>query len=374
MSNVKIRVLATPLLANIEIPYQELRSSFDEFWKAHQDEIIQHHGIKARKNKKGGHSPLAQQMAENRIGFTNLYGQVLNRAALKAIHGEERDILFVESFELLEFDPDKEFASMKAIFFLNPGIEFDESKLVKDIKDPVKEVFDDVFENAQKQIQYKFRELYDWDDKPIETGCRVLLDIIKDKTQAVRTTWYDFEEVPDSLKIPLTEHAKGDLFQVQEGEDFLNVKVHDVMGVDLPDFDDELVKLEGHQSVEDFKKLAESDFNNYVKNSRLNAAVDHFIDTIVLNSKFETVPQSFVDGASEELMSNHVRRFNGDLKKAMEAVGAVDDGDFYNKFAGQVMKDLAQSLALNKYADMHNLERGNREVIFQHMVDSINWL
>lgn len=369
MSKMIFKPLATPFQADIEFDYEELRKELDEVWKENEQHFIKKYGIKA-KTVKGGYSPAAQKMAEKRIGVITLYSQHILNKCLDRIKEEESDIFFAENIDLVKFSKEDN-AQVRVKVYLYPKLKFDK-ELEHEIKDPVEGSVEEFIEGRIAEIRYEHKSLID--SEVVDKNSRVLLDIIESTKNSVRGIWYDFEEVPESIRKELEGKKKGDQFDIEQGDLVTVVKIHDVKEIVLPDFDDELAEISGFESVEKLKEISNNQFDTYKENARLSAVVSHYVEQIMLNSTYGPIPQVFLDRSVESMKKQHIDHFGGDKEKAYQAIGVSSEDEMYNKLVGTTMRDIAQKIALNKYADLHELDREDMLSIQKHMLSSAKWV
>jgi len=363
-----IRPLATPYQALMFFEYDDLQSGFDEYWEAHKEGIVKKYNIKAR-TFKGGYSPSAREMAENRIGLKALYSDVFLEKIVEKLNNEDQDFLHLEQFHvnLLEKEVPVE---VSCTYYKFPYIEF-RGDLNMEIENPVKETFEEHLEVRKKHLIFKNREIIENKSGVVEENSTILLDLIKGTNDAQRGLWYDYNEVPEYIGDILGK-SKGGQFEAKQGEDLVIVNIVDVRTVLEPEYDDSLCSDFG--GVEGFEAKIREGFDSYVWNAKMNACISSVIDQIATNSDYGPVPQNFIDRSVDYYTDNHMNSFGGDEKKAYTAIGVSSREEMENKFIGEIMRQLAQKLSLKAYARMHSLDEKDVKVIQDHIMEKTVWV
>jgi FKBP-type peptidyl-prolyl cis-trans isomerase (trigger factor) len=370
--------MATPFRSIVPFDYEQLRADFDEYWEMHGQLLERKFKFKGKKIK-GGRAKKSKDYLEKTVGYTQLYGEVLWHAALEQLGNP----LFFTMIKLESFTPERTFAI--CVYYKYPTIDLKESidfKLERQVEYDKEKAWGKRCQELQHQ--YRTTSSYEGEGMVNETQ-QVLLDLTascEGKPYPTATTqgmWFDVSTVRiKSLKEALIKHKKGDLFEVlfdneEEKCVAIQVKIHDVHDIQVPQVDDELAKDAGFDDLNTLQTKFYEEYDAYVKNAEESQACDHILTEIVTKSEIGPVPNEYVNLNVDRSIKDFIQNHRGNKNKAMKSIGAKDENDMRHLFIGQVHRDLYQKLAMRYYAEKYELDPEDTNGILSDMRKRIIW-
>lgn len=379
-----IEPMAQPHRVIIPVPYDEIRESFDEFWAENEDAIINKFKVKGRKLK-GGKMKDAQSIAENNIGFRQLYTPVF----VNKIHDNIKDVLFVEDVEG-KIDPDNEKVfNIYGKFYYTPQIVLDKDpdfNVEKRFNDNVEEMY----ESRLEDLKRKYRTIQDYEGD-IQVDHSILVDIISscdgepyDRGTA-RGKPFVVKDLPEAMRDAILEHKKEDLFEVSyvadgrdpemEGKTInSHIKIYNVQEIILPEINDELIKEENFENMEEFRAKFEEDYNNYLENSKKSIVMDHIVTDIVSGLHHPEVPQVWINANIKSMKRHVIETYQGSKERAMAAMRVDKEEDMDTLLKGEVLRDLVRVMAIRAYSTYYDLDSEDDDAILDHMMENVRWV
>lgn len=382
IDNFVIEPLSQPYRVTINVSYDELRNSFDNFWKNNGDSILRKFNVVAR--NKGN----ARSMVEKNLGYIKIYRNIL-ADIVKEVVGD--NLFFVNSIELEDFEPDMN-TKIIAFIYLMPELEINDGFHINwEMNDPIKSTVDDELTRTLKEIQYKNREFVNSeDDIEITDRHRVVLDVLSScegvtyDRGIVRNHTVDVEMLQKEIREKIVGHKKGEHFEVSYIMDDrdpeyvgkqmdLSIRILDVINIIEPDIDDKLIEGEGFENMEAFESKFRKDCQNYMENARLGYAMDHVLNQIIHNCVIPPIPHIWIENNVNSFMENHMSKFNS-RKEAMMSLNVRKEDDLRSLFRNRVIQSLVQDLALRQYMKMNELCSKNVDMIGKHIMERIKWV
>jgi FKBP-type peptidyl-prolyl cis-trans isomerase (trigger factor) len=392
--------LSQPFRAVIWFKYEELRERFDAYWNKvigpalegetvsitpQEKSLIKSLRIKGKKGK-GGKMKNAQKMAEKRRPPSVLYYSVLGEILRERI---EKELLFVEGVQLFDFVPDKQ-AQLGAVFHYMPELEMEGEINWECVKPPMPSK-QQQFEARLKELQRQFRTLKDDPEGVITEQSNVCMDIdaFIDDEQYVGGTinkqWVEVAGIPiPELRDHLLGKKVGDEFKCEFTANKLDtdhggenvqatIRIHNLQQVEIPEVDDKLAQDAEFDDLKSFEERFDKDYTAYVKRAEQSILVDHVIKQIVGSSPVPSLPMQWIKFQTDGMAQEHLARFRGDRRKAMDAIGVKGDDAFEEYFRGQLYRQFMQQLALKLYEKMFKVEPGSDEM-FASMMSKVRWI
>lgn len=379
-----IEPMAPPYRIVLWFRYDDLRAAFDLYWEQNSESLIKNLGVKGKKSK-GGEMPSGKGMVESTVPLKRIYQSVL----VERLRDKVPEIFYMDGMELFNFEKGQD-PHLIAIVYFHPKLELKVpiNWACKRPKEPSRK---EQYEQRLRELQMQFRKLEDDPDGTITETSNIQMDITASIDGnpyvggSVQSQWVDISGIPlKDLSAQLIGHKVGDLFEV----DYLAnprdpgaagktvhaiIKIHNLQKIIMPPVDDDLAKDAEFDDLKSFEARFNQDFEGYLLNMRRAVSSDHLIGHIVQNSKIPPIPQGWLDLVVKSMSDEHIKRFNGNRKAAMKAIGANTEDDFKHRFTGQAYRELMQDLSMRKYCEMYNLELGS-DAVFDHMLDNIKWI
>lgn len=366
----------------INIPNKELRSRFDAYWAKNGDDISKKLNVKGRKGK-GGKQSSAQKIAESAVNPRILY-----LGAMPDLLNEYfKDILFIESLEIYQFEDDKpeEDAQVLALLYFYPEIHRDgpiNMKLDKSNKVEIEE--EKEWENRQREIKAKNIEY-----KPVEGDLTAdhecMMDLLAsvdgkpEEAMSFRKQWRGLKYLPKGLQDEIIKHKVGDLFEY----DFVMgevktvhymIKLYDAREGVLPEVTEELAKKEGFDSIEKMKENFLLRYNNYVETQMKQVVAENIIHGIMMSSTFDPFPLIWVKENIARAIEHYKDRVKGDEAKLLAMFGAKDMSQVEDNLKSELYRDTLQRMALKYYAKEFKVGTEEPNAIIDHMLANVEWI
>ena len=274
--------------------------------------------------------------------------------------------------------------TFKATVTVKPEVEISNYKNIAAVKKEAVVTDEDVAKEIER-LRERNARIVDVDDRAVEKGDNVVIDF---------TGYVDGEtfEGGSAEKFPLTigsnqfipgfedqiiGHKIGEEFDItvtfpedyqakelQGQSTMFKIKLHEIKTRQLPEVDDEFVK-----DVSEFDTLdaLKEDLKKKLLDRAEKAAQDDFenqlIDTVIGNMTAE-IPQCMVENSINEMVQNFEYRLQAqglDLKTYLQYTGMEMDA-FRKTFAEQADKQVKIRLALEKIAQLENIEVSDEEL------------
>ena len=274
--------------------------------------------------------------------------------------------------------------TFKATVTVKPEVEISNYKNIAAVKKEAVVTDEDVAKEIER-LRERNARIVDVDDRAVEKGDNVVIDF---------TGYVDGEtfEGGSAEKFPLTigsnqfipgfedqiiGHKIGEEFDItvtfpedyqakelQGQSTMFKIKLHEIKTRQLPEVDDEFVK-----DVSEFDTLdaLKEDLKKKLLDRAEKAAQDDFenqlIDTVIGNMTAE-IPQYMVENSINEMVQNFEYRLQAqglDLKTYLQYTGMEMDA-FRKTFAEQADKQVKIRLALEKIAQLENIEVSDEEL------------
>ena len=274
--------------------------------------------------------------------------------------------------------------TFKATVTVKPEVEISNYKNIAAVKKEAVVTDEDVAKEIER-LRERNARIVDVDDRAVEKGDNVVIDF---------TGYVDGEtfEGGSAEKFPLTigsnqfipgfedqiiGHKIGEEFDItvtfpedyqakelQGQSTMFKIKLHEIKTRQLPEVDDEFVK-----DVSEFDTLdaLKEDLKKKLLDRAEKAAQDDFenqlIDTVI-GSMTAEIPQCMVENSINEMVQNFEYRLQAqglDLKTYLQYTGMEMDA-FRKTFAEQADKQVKIRLALEKIAQLENIEVSDEEL------------
>ena len=274
--------------------------------------------------------------------------------------------------------------TFKATVTVKPEVEISNYKNIAAVKKEAVVTDEDVAKEIER-LRERNARIVDVDDRAVEKGDNVVIDF---------TGYVDGEtfEGGSAEKFPLTigsnqfipgfedqiiGHKIGEEFDItvtfpedyqakelQGQSTMFKIKLHEIKTRQLPEVDDEFVK-----DVSEFDTLdaLKEDLKKKLLDRAEKAAQDDFenqlIDTVI-GSMTAEIPQCMVENSINEMVQNFEYRLQAqglDLKTYLQYSGMEMDA-FRKTFAEQADKQVKIRLALEKIAQLENIEVSDEEL------------
>ena len=275
-------------------------------------------------------------------------------------------------------------ATFNATATVKPDVEISNYKNIAAVKKEAVVTDEDVAKEIER-LRERNARIVDVDDRAVEKGDNVVIDF---------TGYVDGEtfEGGSAEKFPLTigsnqfipgfedqiiGHKIGEEFDItvtfpedyqakelQGQSTMFKIKLHEIKTRQLPEVDDEFVK-----DVSEFDTLdaLKEDLKKKLLDRAEKAAQDDFenqlIDTVI-GSMTAEIPQCMVENSINEMVQNFEYRLQAqglDLKTYLQYTGMEMDA-FRKTFAEQADKQVKIRLALEKIAQLENIEVSDEEL------------
>lgn len=391
---VSIELLAQQYQAVVPIPYDELRTKFDEFWKEHSEVMVNRFNLKLKKKKNNKiNLEEAQKILENTIKVDKLYKSIITNIFVNKIdetNNRKDCVLFINSVRLSNFEPDNT-PFIVGMFYYRPNLELLDDIDFK-LKRMPKKSWDDIWNNKSEYLKNKHKTFIPCeDDITIKDGMNVLMDIMAscddklDPDLSCRLNWFEVSNIKsESFKKELFKHKKNDLFDVvyivkddkgNDKEAYAHVKIHEVQTIVYPEINDELIQKESNKfkTLDEFMQDAKKNYSEYVDSIDKNVAVDHVMNQIATKSRIPPVPMGWIDSVANKRMEAHIANNQNNKDKAIKLIGASDEVGMFNMFCDYAHQDYVRDLVVRKYAEMYNLDFSNPESITNDIYNRIEW-
>lgn len=379
LPEIKTEALAVAYRSIVPFDYNELRELFDEYWEMSGHLIEQRFKFKGRKKGKNKSSKHGKEYLEKTVGYNKLYGEVLWHLASEKLNKP----MFFTTLSLEKFDPESTFAV--AVYYKYPKL-----NLMEDIDFNIERKVDYDKEKAwdkrckELQTQYRTFTPYEGDGCINETQ-QVLLDLVANcegKPYPHATSqgkWFDVDNIAiTTLKEALLTHKRDDLFEVsfvneEDKQVDIQVKVHGVNGIQIPEIDDELAKDAGFDDLSTLQVQFYEEYEKYIRGAEESIACDHILTDILTKSEIGPVPNDYIKVNVEQSIKQFIANHNGNKEKAMRSISASSEENMRQLFVGQVHRDLYQKLARDFYATKYGIDKEDTDSILKHMRDSAKW-
>ena len=398
ISTVSVSPLAQQHQAVITIPYEELRTRFDEYWKEYSKVLVDRFNVKLER-KKGGRVDFskAQKILEKTIKPNKLYREVLIDIFMEKMDefsGQKGSVLFLESIRLSGFDNSDQASFLVGVFYYAIELELLE-EITFVAEKPYKDNWDEIWSKKVENLQNKYRVTTPCEEGIcISEGMNVLLDIHAssegkpDSELSFKLKWLEVSLIQsDTFKNELCKHKKGDTFDViyevgtdGEKEASAQVKVHEMEYLTYPEVDDDLIKKaelssgdKNFETLEEYTKAELERYQEYLDSRLASAAAEHILNQIATKSKIPPVPMGWITNVAKHGMQKHVSQSGGDTDKAMKSIGVTSESEMLNLFCDQAHNEYVRHLATRKYASMQGIEYTDSDAIVADMASKMQW-
>jgi len=397
-STVSVSPLAQQHQAVITIPYEELRTRFDKYWKEHSKALVDRFNVKLERKKEGRVDfSKAQKILEKTIKPNKLYRETLIDIFMEKLDefsGQKGSVLFLESIRLSGFDNSDQDSFLVGMFYYAPELELlEEIDFVAE--KPFKENWGEIWGKKIENLQHKHRITAPCEeDVYISESMHVLIDIHAssdgkpDPNLSLKLKWLEVSRIEsNTFKTELCKHKKGDTFDViyevgddGEKEASAQVKIHEMEHITYPEITDELIKKSelsfGDKNFETLDEYMQSElkrYREYLDSVLANAATSHILNQIATKSKIPPAPMGWINNVAKQGMEKHVSQSGGDTNKAMKSIGAASESDMLNLFCDQANNEYVRHLATRKYASMYDMEYTDSDALVADMASKMKW-
>ena len=333
----------------------------------------------------------AKSSLEETVGLEKLYSTVLAKYVVTAVDeklmSDKTKTMFINDIRLASFDEEKD-NFIVSILFLWPEMQY-EGEIDFNIERKIPRNFQEAFDKRCKDLSTKHRTTSEIVGT-IDAKTNVTFDIKSELEGEIFPNFtfenhnIDAENInPEALKLAIIGNSTGNTFEVEfpnpiKGDKFgLPIKslvtIKEAFSVKYMDITDEqLYKAEGFESLEEFRKMFEEQYNNYMDNSDKHMAYEEIMDGIMQKAYFETIPQAWINNNAQSFMDRHLKSVGGDKNKAMAQLGVKTDAQMIHKFEGEVYKQTINQMALNWYSKKYNVEP-NFESVASAIISRVIW-
>lgn len=377
-----IEPLAIPYQVVAHVPYEDLRTMLDYYFKSYEASILKKFPVKGKKSK-GGHIKNAQTLLEKTYGIVKLYSEVLTSIFFESM---KEEILFVRGLNFQNFVEGK-IVQVVAHMFLYPELEIND-EISYSTPNPLNLDEEAEWENRKKEAVFKNKMEQDFEGDIITHDEKVLLDVIAsregkpDDDSSFRGQWFEMRHAPKALAEAVMKQTKGDLFETEYDMPDLktgemvhitaHIKIHDVKTVLLPEIDDDLAKTEGFENMDEFRAQFAIDFQAYKLNAVKIQAYEYMVNEIITHSRIPQFPEEWLIDNAKTHLTKHVQNCGGNSQKAFTLLGADNEGAAIKYMRNYVIQEGLKLLAIKKFCQIHGLEPAAVDVA-EEMANRITW-
>lgn len=328
-----------------------------------------------------------RKVIEKRYGegvfFDDAIEIVYPEAIEEAIKEADLDVVAIESLEPIEVSCEKGL-TLKVVCVLKPKVEIENYKGIE-VEKPVRKVSEKAVNSRIQAMRERCGRMISVEDRAAENGDTVVFDF----EGFVDGVAFDGGKAENhNLKLgsgqfipgfeeQIIGHNVGDEFDVEVTfpEDYhvedlkakpalFKCKLHEIKKIELPEEDDEFAKdVSEYDTLDELKK----DLENKIKDEYEKAsdiAVDNDITSKLIESMKAEIPSVMFDRRIDELMRDFEQRISmqGITLDMYAQYMGVDKDKLREQFKDQAEKQVKTRLALEKIAEIENVEVSDEEI------------
>ncbi len=328
-----------------------------------------------------------RKVIEKRYGkelfFDDAIELVYPEALAEAIKEADLDVVAIESLETIEASA-KKGLTFKAVCVLKPNVKIENYKGIE-VEKPVRKVDEKAVDSRLQAMRERCGRMISVEDRAAENGDIVVLDfegfidgVAFDggKAENHNLKLGSGQFIPE-FEEQIVGHNIGDEFDVNVTfpEDYhaealkakpavFKCKLHEIKKIELPDEDDEFAKdVSEYDTLDELKK----DLENKIKEEYEKASdmsVDNDITSKLIENMKAEIPNVMFDRRVDELMRDFEQRISmqGITLDMYAQYMGVDEYQLREQFKNQAENQVKTRLALEKIAELENIEVSDEEV------------
>jgi hypothetical protein len=140
-----------------------------------------------------------------------------------------------------------------------------------------------------------------------------------------------------------------------------NVIIHSILTYKLPDWNDDLAKQCGHETIQSYEDSIREQVVRGLTQNWESKASHEAVQNLIECCEFEPIPSEWIMAKANEKINQQVSRFGNDIKKMCEAYQVKTQEDLINRISLLCTTEAYSVIALFTYGVTHNIERSKDE-------------